>query len=162
MELKTLNDDPNNPVLLSSIPTEHNVTLIIGNESVYNDLEEVLTIDSDFIKENIVFTIEKLIASKAKVSDRFITAIQECYDEKGHTNYLLITDELIKSCIYKGKIINQEIAKLFGLFLGTYIATKCGYKKVYIDNIDAFLHPCRQYRIMPKLIEFSDKLKKNA
>jgi hypothetical protein len=158
--LKRLDNDENNPFLLSSFLEDKQdlkIKVIIGGESFINDRDDIFTVDDDFIKENVVYTLSKYKQDNKQLSQLFIDAVQSCYS-KGDSNYQKITSDFILSSVSNGKIIKKELAQVFGIMLGVYICVTKGYKNIFIDNIDAFLHPARQRDILPKAKQFSEKL----
>lgn len=158
--LKTLNNAEGGATLLSSITEldlDKHLTVLIGGQdmAIYNDTVEFFSIDAEFITENVVYTLESYKRAGSKLSALWIDAIQACYEEPGNSNYVHITSEVIMNSVHNGKIVKREMAQIFGLFLGVYIAGRCGYSKIAIDTVDAFLHPARQRHIVQQLQKFS-------
>lgn len=166
-ELKPLQTlGPDGPVLMSSledngvISSDKEFIVLIDSAAtgIFNDMEhKIFSIDDDFIDENVKYTITSYQNKNADVSQIFIDILQECFD-MGENNGLPITSDLIKACVFHGKIVKPEIAQLFGIFLGVYIGIRSGYTRFYIPIIDKHLHPSRQRLIVPLLKTFSDRI----
>jgi len=144
--------DENGCVLLSDFDFEKRISIIIGKESITNDVEDVFTVDSDFIRENVIYTLNGYKRDNKELSSLFVDAVSKCYDTP-------ISSDTILSCVTADKVVKRDIAQVFGVLLGVYVAIRSGYSRIFIDNIDAFLHPQEQRDILNIAISFAEDVK---
>lgn len=163
-KLKQLDDDPNGPTLLSSIidsgmaMNEWNFIVSgSGGVEIFNDTEDWMNIDQDFIRVEARDVIMSHNSKGARISPFFVEWVARAFDEgEGHPNHIEITSDKIKAAVRYGKIVNDEVMQVFGLLLGIYLGLRSGRHKFFMPKPEIYLHPSRQCKIGNVMKNFSD------